>query len=226
MPLMIEALRILRQRLGPDVFIVACFDQSPFSAACALAGITEVLGRTITDRSFIDLLMRRGIEHAVAYAVALAEAGADMLSTGDSPAGLLGPRLYREVALPAERQLFEAIRQRAGVPLSLHICGRVAPILADMATSGADVLEIDQQVDLAEACRVVPPEVAIWGNLDPVELLLRGSPRDVSRAARGAIATVRRAGRARFVLSSGCTLAPGTPAANLHALFEAARGGG
>ena len=40
-----------------------------------------------------------------------------------------------------------------------------------MATSGADVLEIDHQVDLAEACRAVPEEIALWGDLDPVGVL-------------------------------------------------------
>ena len=40
-----------------------------------------------------------------------------------------------------------------------------------MASSGADVLELDHLVDLREACRVVGPDIALWGNLDPVRLL-------------------------------------------------------
>jgi len=60
--------------------------------------------------------------------------------------------------------------------------------------------------------------VALWGNLDPVEVLARGSPEQVRQAACRALAAVKASGRRRFVLSSGCTLAMETPAENLDAL--------
>jgi MtaA/CmuA family methyltransferase len=223
MPLMLEAMALLRRRLGGDVFIVGCFDQSPFSLACALAGIHEMMLKLHDDRPFVDALLERCVEHATAYANALGAAGADLLSTGDSPAGLVGPERYREAALPAEQRVFEGIRRGCGVPGSLHICGRTSHILGDMARSGARVLEIDHAVDLREACRLVPPEVALWGNLDPVGVLLHGTPERVEAAAAEAVAAVRASGRTRFVLSTGCTLAPATPPANIEALVRAGR---
>jgi uroporphyrinogen-III decarboxylase len=64
---------------------------------------------------------------------------------------------------------------------------------------------------------------ALGGNIDPVGVLLEGTPADVEESARSLIEQVRRFGRRRFVLSSGCILAPGTPEANLRALFNTAR---
>lgn len=218
MPRMLEALRLLRERLGDEVFMVACFDQSPFSLACALGGINEVMVKAITDRPFVEALMQHGQQHAVAYGKALAANGADLLSTGDSPAGLLGPELYRELALPAEQRVFEALRD-TGVPCSLHICGQATAILPDMVRSGAQVLEIDQRVDLAEACALVPDDIALWGNLDPV-MLQRGSTAEIRAASTAAVQAVRNAGRRRFVLSSGCTLAPDTPPDAIQALLH------
>jgi uroporphyrinogen decarboxylase len=222
-PVMLEAIALLRKRLGDEVFIVGCFDQSPFSLACSLAGINETMLKLHDDRPFVDALLERCIEHASAYANALGRAGSDMVSTGDSPAGLIGPELYRDVALPAEQRVFQNVRRGCRVPSSLHICGRTTHILRDMAKSGADVLEIDHAVDLGEACRIVPDEIALWGNLDPVGLLLQGTPAEIEAAARGAIAAVRASGRTRFVLSSGCTFAPHTPPANIEALVRSAR---
>ena len=164
----------------------------------------------VTDPPFVEGMLEPCIAHASAYAIALAEAGADMLSTGDSPAGMIGPDLYREFALPAERRVFETIHASCDVPASLHICGDARHILAAMATSGADVLEIDHLVSLADACRVVPADVALWGNLDPVGVLRSGTPEAVKAAAAKAVATVRSHGRMRFVLSTGCTLAADT----------------
>jgi MtaA/CmuA family methyltransferase len=226
MPKMLEALRLLRARLGDEVFIVGCFDQSPFSLACALADINEVMMLLVTDPPFVEALLEKCIEHAAAYAVALGRAGADMLSTGDSPAGMIGPDFYEELALPAERRVFEAIRAGCGVPSSLHICGDSTHILSAMATSGAEVLEIDHQVSLDDACRMVPDTVALWGNVDPVEVMNNGTPEAVRRACAEAVETVRRHGRRRFVLSSGCTLAPGTPPENIAAMIESVRAEG
>jgi MtaA/CmuA family methyltransferase len=222
-PLMLEAMRLIDAAIGKDVFIVACFDQYPFSLACALMGIQQVMLLLIDNPSVIESLMEKCSEYTVAYATALAEAGADMLSGGDSPAGLIGPRLYRDVALPFEEQVFAALKSKFSIPLSLHICGNAMPILADMATSGADVLELDQHVDIAYACRVVGPEIAIWGNLDPVGLLARGTPEQVRAATTTLLDTVAACGQRRFVLSSGCTLAVDTPPENLDALLETAR---
>jgi uroporphyrinogen decarboxylase len=81
-----------------------------------------------------------------------------------------------------------------------------------MATSGAHVLEIHHLVALDNACRLVPEQITLWGNLDPVGVIRNGTPGSVQTAASEAIATIREHGRHRFVLSSGCTLAPDTPA--------------
>ncbi|MFV1995759.1 MAG: uroporphyrinogen decarboxylase family protein, partial [Verrucomicrobiales bacterium] len=221
-PLMIEALGIIRKALKQEVFIVACFDQYPFSLACALMGIERCMLSLTDDRSRVEALMERCHEYTLAYALALADAGADMLSGGDSPAGLLGPQLYREAALPSEKRLIADLKKSLGIPVSLHICGNPTLMLADMAVAGADVLELDHQVDIATAAQSIGPGIAIWGNLDPVGLLARGTPGQVREATRALIQSVRACGHRRFVVSSGCTLAMETPPENLEAMFEAA----
>jgi MtaA/CmuA family methyltransferase len=225
-PLMVEALRMVAEAIGDQVFIVGCFDQSPFSLACALGGINEVMVATIEDPPFLEALLEKCAAHAVAYGRALAAAGADMLSTGDSPAVMIGPAVYRRFALPYERRVFAALRESTDCRLSLHICGDSTGLLGDMAASGADVLELDYDVDLAHASAVLPPEIAIWGNINAVSPLFDGTPAAVRQAARHALAAARAAGRSRFVLSSGCTVAPDTPAENLAALIAAAKAGG
>ena len=221
-PLMLEALSRVVAALGQETCVVACLDQYPFSLAAALMGINEIMVKSLDDPAFVEALMARCAEYAVAYGRALAEAGADLLSGGDSPAGLLGPELYARLALPFERAVISALKT-VGKPVSLHICGNATPMLRAMASSGADVLELDHFVDLADACRIIGPEITIWGNLDPVGVLARGTPVQVEEAARKAVAAVNATGHRRFVLSSGCTLAVETPPANLDALSRVAR---
>jgi uroporphyrinogen decarboxylase len=219
-PVMLAALARLVERLGPEVFIVACFDQYPFSLAAALMGINEIMVKVVEDPPLVQALMERCLEYGVAYGQALGAVGADMLSGGDSPASLVGPTVYRQLVLPFEKRLIARLKAQTRLPVSLHICGKALPLLADMTATGADVLEIDHQVELEQACQVVSPQVTLWGNLDPVTLLARGNVEQVRHEARRALATVRACGRKRFVLSSGCTLAMETPAKNLDALLQ------
>ena len=92
-----------------------------------------------------------------------------------------------------------------------------------MVSAGADVLEVDHQIEMAAACRTVPAGIALWGNLDPVSVLVRGRVQEVRQATRNVLQTVAASGHRRFVLSSGCTLAVDTPPENLVAMLEAAR---
>lgn len=219
-PLMLAALRRIVAAVGRDTAVVACFDQYPFSLAAALMGLNELMLALHDDPALVQALMERCHGFGLAYGRALAEAGADVLTGGDSPAGLIGPQKYREFTWPWERRLIADLRAATGKPISLHICGNAEPILADMARTGADVLEIDYRTDLALAGRTVPSEVALWGNLDPVGLLAQGTPAAVRAAARQACAAM--AGRRRFILGSGCTLAVETPWANVTALMQGA----
>ncbi len=218
-PVMLDALCLVVEALGKDVFIVGCFDQAPFSLACQIAGMAAVMAKLTEDLPFLEALMEKCLDYSMAYARAMAESGADMLSTGDSPAGLIGPVNYADIVAPVEKRLFSGLK-KTGKFLSLHICGDSTALLEDMAETGADVLEIDHQVSVGKAQEKVADQVALWGNIDPVTVLLQGSRRQVSSSVRGLIAEVRDAGCRKFIFSSGCTLAPTTPSANLDAFIR------
>lgn len=218
-PLMLEALGRIKAAFGNDIFIVACFDQYPFSLAAALMGLNQIMLAVRENPGLVQAVMERALEYAAGYAAALASGGADLLSGGDSPVGLLGPKLYEQIAWPFEQRLIGCLKE-TGKPVSLHICGDATPLLPLMASTGADVLEVDHQVDLHQACNLVGPRVTLWGNLDPVRLLSQATPTEVEQSAQNAVAAVRAAGHSRFVLSSGCTLAVETPAHNLAAMLK------
>lgn len=220
MPVIINALKIVKEEIGNDAFIVGCFDQSPFSLACALAGMEEAMTWSMTDPDLLTHLLEKCINHVIEYAKALAGAGADMLSTGDSPAGLLDPEMYRLWGLSYEKRVFKELKHHTDAFLSLHICGSVQSILADMALSGADILELDYPVSLDEACKIVPDAIALWGNIDPVDTLYNGTPENVKAECTKAVKTIKFHDRKRFILSSGCTIAPNTPQENIKELVN------
>jgi len=220
MPLMQDVVRRVKAAIGDDVFIVACFDQSPFSLACAMAGICHLMEQVILDPDFVKALVAKCTDYVIAYAQALADSGADMLSTGDSPSGLLGPEYYEQHALPAQQKVFNHLRESTNCKLSLHVCGDSTEVIPFMVKSGAHVVEIDGIVDIDHACSMVPDDIAIWGNIDPAGTLFSGSVGDVEVETKALLTKVDAIGKKRFIYSSGCTLAPATPPENVHALIK------
>lgn len=89
-----------------------------------------------------------------------------------------------------------------------------------MSASGAHVLEIDSLVNMETACRLVNPEIALWGNLNPVDLLEQGNADMVRNEIQKIRDVLQKYKRTRFVLSSGCGLSMGTKEENLKILCQ------
>ncbi len=152
------------------------------------------------------------VENALNFARAQIEAGADMIGVGDAAASLISPDMYVEHVLGWEKKLIDGIHD-AGATVKLHICGNIANNIEHMAKSGADVIDFDWMVPVADARKAVGEEITLCGNFDPAGVLLSGSAEEVAEAARKCLG----AGGKRFILMPGCEVPPGTSEENLRA---------
>ena len=75
--------------------------------------------------------------------------------------------------------------------------------------------------DLAELKRLYGSKIVLKGNLHTTNVMLKGSVRDVVKAARKAIDDAAEGGR--FILSTGDQCGRDTPDENLRAMVETAR---
>lgn len=80
---------------------------------------------------------------------------------------------------------------------------------------------MDHATDMQAANKAFTGETAFIGNLDPVGVLLNGTPEEVKVKTRELIEVF--SDNPRFILNAGCALPPGTPAENIHAMIAAAR---
>jgi uroporphyrinogen decarboxylase len=233
MPVYLEAIRRLVDLTHGELAVRAP-GTGPFSLASHLMGTEQFLVElALAERdpegpseAALKRLMGLATEALIAFSRACLEAGAHLVQAGDSLASpdMISPATYRKWAWPAERRFFETINPAAeqhGAATLLHICGNTTPVLSLMADTGAHILELDHKVSLKTAKRVVGNRVCLMGNLDPVELLWRGSPEAVASAASQAIADAGAGGG--FILGSGCEVPVAAPTDNLKAMIEAAR---
>ncbi|MCB9462712.1 MAG: uroporphyrinogen decarboxylase [Candidatus Eisenbacteria bacterium] len=172
-PFVMETIRILRRELPAHVPLIG-FGGAPFTLFCyAVEGKGS---KTFsTAKSFLygepdashALLGKLG-DMVGAYLEAQAQAGAQALMVFDSWAGLLGPGDYRRFALPALERVMARI-----VPLGLPIIyfpNQGSTLLESVRTLPVDVVGIDWRLPLSEARRILGPEKAVQGNLDPAAL--------------------------------------------------------
>ena len=218
MPVLIGAMRIARERVGGRAFLKANCDSGPFSVASSLRGAENLFYDLYDDEQFVFDLMEITAEAIIRYARALADAGADAITYGESTGSLVSRGMFEKFILPINRYVVGEIK-KTGLPVFYHMCGKVDHVVDRMAQTGADVLELDSFTDLKAAYEKTNGKLCIEGTVDTVSTLLRGTSHAVYVESRRVIDTARGRG---LILSSGCELPRKTPPDNVRAMMRAA----
>jgi len=207
----IESVRQMASQIGQTHSILG-WVEGPMAEYADLRGVESAMLDLIDDP---ELFVKAGeviIQNAIDFAIAQIRAGADMVGIGDAAASLISPAMYTGFILPLEQRLITAIHE-AGAAAKLHICGNISRIIQHMAQTGADIIDVDWMVPLAEARKAVGPDITLCGNFNPAGVLFEGTPQDVAKAAKECI----EAAPGQFILMPGCEVPPATPEDNIRA---------
>lgn len=220
LPFVAEAVRLACSALGSVPLIG--FAGAPFTLA---AYLVEGKGsknwqhlKTMLYRrpDLLQALLRKLEDQVVDFLEMQVEAGVRAVQLFDTWAGILAPEDHARFVLPGLRRIFRRL-EGEGVPRVLFMKG-AAPVLEDLARSGADALSLDWTLDLGAAIERLPG-LAVQGNLDPTALF--GPPEEIRRRVR---AVCRKGDRAPgHVFNLGHGILPDTPIASVEAVVDAVR---
>ncbi len=217
--MVLEAIRLVRRELNGRVPLIG-FAGAPFTlASYAIEGghsthFAHVKALMYQEPAAWHRLAGLLAEVVAEYLAAQVEAGAQAVQLFDSWVGALGESDYRELVAPHVRRIFERLAG-AGVPL-IHFGTGAAHLLAAMSEAFGDVIGIDWRTPLDAAARLLGPNRALQGNLDPTLLL---APR--ARLIQGVDEVLARAaGRLGHVFNLGHGVLPETPVENVRAVVE------
>jgi uroporphyrinogen decarboxylase len=201
------------------------FAGSPFSVACYMVEgggskeFAETRRMAYAEPAMFDRLIELLTQATATMLCAQIDAGAETVMLFDSWAGLLPPSQFqRHVIEPTRRIVAEIRRHHPSVP----IVGfpRLGGLLVGhyAAQTGINALALDTSADLTLASRLVPPKVALQGNLDPLCLLAGGE--SLLEAAEAIRQTLR---DRPHVFNLGHGVLPQTSPEQVGALVEAVR---
>ena len=214
-PVVIEAAKRLSEQSNGEVPLIGAFEGA-FTQTCRIIEVEQILRMIYKNPQTLDILLDRMNDFLIDFGQVLIENGVNILFIPEPTASstMIAPRMFRQLVLPRLQKL----AGRLNVPVVLHICGDTKPILDAMGEAGAEIISLDQCMDLSESRTVVPDKV-LGGNVDPIQSLLLG---EAEKVTKDALNCLQKAGTERFILMPGCSVPPNSPVENLKAMVTAA----
>lgn len=192
-----------------------------------LGGMDKLFLAYIEDPEFVDRLSEVIWSYKGRVLAAAAEAGADILMTGDDIAfragPLMSPEHFRRYVLPYLQKAVDTAHAH-GLPFVKHTDGNLWSILDDIVATGLDgldPLEPLAHMDIGEVKARYGERITLVGNIDCGELLPRGSTEEVVEAVKETIAKAAPGGG--FILASSNSIHPAVKPENYRAMVQAAR---
>ncbi len=191
--------------------------RGPLAVASHLMGVTEFLMALKLEPEKCSALLDRTTALCIRWLECQLERMDDPIGVLvlDDLVGMLGPADADEFALPRLAEIFSRFEGKIRI---FHNDTPNEKVFAGIAGLGIDIFNFSHVVDLDEARRLLGPDIILLGNLPPVDLLVRGTPDDVRKAAGELMGKVGRCGP--LLVSPGGGVSPGTPIENLKALVE------
>lgn len=223
LPFIKTILQALREEVGNKSTVLG-FVGAPWTlAAYAVEGkgsktYSIIKNMAFSEPAILHQLLAKLSDSIATYVRYQIDCGAQVVQMFDSWAGQLSPQDYETFALPYQKRVFDQVKQtHPDTPLILLVSGS-AGLLERMSQSGADIVNVDWTVDMADARRRLGKEMKVQGNLDPGVLF--GSKEFIRDRIHD---TVRKAGNWGHILNLGHGVLPTTPEENVAFFFETAK---
>jgi uroporphyrinogen decarboxylase len=220
MPYLLKGIKILAQKIGSDHMICGRV-VAPFSSMTLLRGLQTGILDTYRNPQMVKRLLEVGFNVAKTYAEAQLEAGAHAIWVGDCMASsrIISDRHFEELALPYTKRLIYEIRRMGGITF-LFSDEKEAKRLQTEATANPDVLGIGTAVTMDVAKELLGEKICLCGNVDPLEVLRKGSVKTVEKAVVEGINACAKGGG--YILSTGEEVARDTPPENIETFVKTA----
>ncbi|HUJ18852.1 MAG TPA: MtaA/CmuA family methyltransferase [Nitrospirota bacterium] len=213
-PLMVEAIKMLKKDIGTEA-AVGSYVLGPFTLAGQVMELNDLLKLSFKKPDKIGKLLDQLSDVIIQVAGQYEKAGVDYITVREMGAtsDVLSPRVFKSLILPYLKKIIAKIT----VPTALHICGKTNDIVPFMVESGAKAISVDQKNDIAETRKILGPKALVFGNYDPYNVLVAGTPDLVRKTIKKCMDDGVSA------VWPGCDIWPTVPAENIKTMMDEVR---
>ena len=217
----LDCAKILIEKMGSEV-PTGVLVSGPFTAAASIYPTEKLLKATVRNSEFVAKLMRKCTDVLMEVHNEFVKAGAMILLCEPIATGsIISDKVFLNFVLPYLQEITDNVHAHGGM-VCLHICGDTKKVLPLMVKAGADMISIDNRVELEFGKSIIEKTVPLIGNVDPVDSMILGTPKDVENAVKKCI-QIGHDAQHGYILSTGCDLNGAVPLENLDAFMAAAR---
>ncbi len=198
-----------------------------FERSWHMRGMERMFFDFADNQDFANALLDKMLDLRIFMATRFAEAGVDVLHTGDDLGMqhtlLMSVPMWRKWFKPRLAQVWAAARRvKPDILISYHSDGFIEPFIPELIEIGLDVLNPVQPecMDPSEIKRKFGDRLAFFGTIGNQTTMPFGSPDEVRQEVCRRIETVGKGGG--LVLAPSHMIEPDVPWDNIIAFFEAA----
>ena len=213
-PVVVEALNILKKELGNDVAIGA-WVLGPYTLAGQLVDLSDLGKAAIKKQDLLNGILAQLADALIKIIAVYRAAGADYITIREMGAGpdILSPNIFHKLIRPHLERLIASVDS----PKVLHICGSTDEIIEELIACNADAISVEGKNDVPRTRKLAGPDALIFGDVDSFGALSQGTVNDVKAAVKNSI------DRGVSAVWPGCDIWPVVPKENMVAMMEAAR---
>jgi len=208
----LESIDILKDK-HTEVPIIANITGPVSTASSLMEPVTyykELRRKPEVAKEFMDFVT----ENLIEFGKAQLKSGADVLAISD-PSGtgeILGPKMFKEFAIPYLNKIIEETKDLAETGTIIHICGRLKSVFEEINSLKSDAISFDSITDVGQVVENVSRK-AIMGNVSTFTLE-NGTPKSIERMSRACIKY------GVDILSPACGIGVRTKLENIQAMVN------
>lgn len=221
------------QKYRQDYFIIGDMELTMFDMMQQLVGTEKLLVDMAQGAEYLEPLMEKCKDFALAVGKRLIELGVDGVWAGDDFGAqngmLISPRMWRRYFKERYRQVYSALKAaNPAVIVMQHCDGAVAPILGDWIEVGLQVFNpVQPNVpghEPEDLKNNFGDQMSFWGAIDQQQLLPFGTTDQIEADVRSKIEVLGRGGG--YMASPAHIIQSDTPMENVEAFIAAVKAHG
>ena len=210
-PLVCEAIRLIKKEIGSEAAI-GSYVLGPFTLAGQIMELNDLLKLSFKKPDKVGKLLDVLADAIIIVAKEFEKAGVDFINVREMGAtsDVLSPRVFKTLIMPYLKKIFDNLT----VPGVIHICGKTNDIVQFMVETGAKALSVDQKNNIEETRKKLGPNVLVFGNYDPYNVLVAGTTGLVRETIKKCMDDGASA------VWPGCDIWPTVPGENVKAMMD------